>query len=55
MSEENQYDESSEDVPFFQKLLDNHFLLVIIGVLMPTVFYILWGLIEIMMIPPATY
>lgn len=46
---------SSEDepIPLMQRILDNPFLLLFIGVTMPTVFYILWGLIELTQIPIA--
>jgi len=42
-----------EQVPFFQRVLDNPFLLLFIGIVMPTVFYILWGIMEIATIPVA--
>ncbi len=42
-----------ERVPFFQRLLDNPFLLLFLGVTMPTVFYIMWGIMEIATIPVA--
>ena len=42
-----------ERIPFFQRMLDNPFLLLFIGVVMPTVFYILWGVMEIATIPVA--
>ncbi len=42
-----------EHIPFMQRVLDNHFLLLFIGVVMPTVFYILWGVMEIATIPVA--
>ncbi len=42
-----------ERIPFFQRLLENPFLLLFIGVVMPTVFYILWGIMEIATIPVA--
>ena len=35
------------------EILDNPFLLLFIGVTMPTVFYILWGLIELTQMPVA--
>lgn len=41
------------DVPFMQKVLDNPFLLLFIGVAMPTVLYIVWGVMEIVGIPVA--
>lgn len=42
-----------ERVPFMQRLLDNPFLLLFIGVVVPTVIYILWGVMEITQIPLA--
>jgi hypothetical protein len=42
-----------EKVPFFQRLLDNPFLLLFLGVVMPTVFYIMWGIMEIATLPVA--
>ncbi|MCG6890783.1 MAG: hypothetical protein LJE92_14450 [Gammaproteobacteria bacterium] len=42
-----------EHVPFFQRVLDNPFLLLFLGIVMPTVFYILWGVMEIATIPIA--
>ena len=42
-----------EKIPAMQRLLDNPFLLLFIGVTMPTVFYILWGIMEIVTIPMA--
>lgn len=40
-------------VPFMQRLLDNPFLLLFIGVVFPSVFYLVWGIIEITQIPVA--
>jgi len=42
-----------ERVPFMQRVLDNPFLLLFLGIVMPTVFYILWGIMEIISIPMA--
>lgn len=42
-----------ERIPAMQQLLDNPFLLLFIGVTMPTVFYIIWGIMEIVTIPIA--
>lgn len=44
---------NDDDVPFMQKLLDNHFLLLFLGVASPGVLYILWGIIDIMSVPLA--
>ena len=46
-------DDDSGPVPFMQRVLDNPFLLLFLGVTMPTVFYILWGVMEIVTIPLA--
>ena len=40
-------------IPFMQRVLDNPFLLLFLGVVVPTVFYIMWGLIELTQIPIA--
>lgn len=41
------------DMPFMQKLLDSTFLLLFLGVALPTVIYIIWGVMEIVSIPVA--
>ncbi len=46
-------DDHGESVPFMQRLLDNHFLLLALGVAVPAVLYIVWGLMEVAMIPIA--
>ena len=43
----------SERIPMMQRLLDNPFLLLFLGVTMPTVFYLIWGLIELTHMPIA--
>jgi len=40
-----------EPVPVMQQLLDNPFLLLFLGIAMPTVLYIVWGVMEIVSIP----
>ena len=42
-----------ERIPVMQRVLDNPFLLLFLGVTMPTVFYIIWGVMEIVQIPIA--
>jgi hypothetical protein len=42
-----------EPVPAMQQLLDNPFLLLFIGLAMPTVLYVIWGVMEIVNIPIA--
>jgi hypothetical protein len=42
-----------EPIPAMQQVLDNPFLLLFIGVTVPTVFYIIWGIMEIVSIPMA--
>lgn len=43
--------DEKEPVPFIQKLLDNPFLLLFIGVLIPMLVYNLWGVIDILTLP----
>ena len=38
-------------VPAMQKLLDNPFLLLFLGVAAPSVLYLGWGILEILTIP----
>jgi hypothetical protein len=42
-----------ERIPTMQKLLDNPFLLLFLGVAVPTVLYVIWGVMEIVTIPIA--
>ena len=42
-----------ERIPTMQKILDNPFLLLFLGVAMPTVLYLIWGIMEIITIPLA--
>ena len=57
MTDENQPTSSDapddEPLPLMQRILDNPFLLLFLGVAVPTVFYIIWGIIEITQIPIA--
>jgi hypothetical protein len=42
-----------EPVPFMQRVLDNPFLLLFLGVTIPTILYIMWGIMELVQIPVA--
>ena len=42
-----------EKVPLMQQLLDNPFLLLFLGVLIPMIVYTLWGVIDILTVPMA--
>ena len=46
-------DLDDEPVPAMQQIIDNPFLLLFIGIAMPTVLYIVWGVMEIVGIPIA--
>ena len=52
-SEKTTAPEPYEKPPFMQRVLDNHFLLLFLGVVVPTVFYVIWGIIEVSNIPIA--
>ncbi len=43
----------TERVPIMQRIMDNPFLLLFIGVVVPTVFYVVWGIMELVSIPLA--
>ena len=45
--------EKLEPVPMMQRILDNPFLLLFLGVTLPTVLYIIWGVMEIASVPLA--
>ena len=49
----NPADDPKEPVPWMQQLLDNPFLLLFIGVMVPMVLYTLWGVIDILTVPLA--
>lgn len=49
----NPSNDKNERIPGMQSLLDNPFLLLFIGVAMPTVFYLIWGIMEIITLPIA--
>ena len=40
-------------IPFMQRVLDNPFLLLFLGIVIPTVFYLIWGIMEMAQIPIA--
>ena len=42
-----------EPVPMMQKLLDNPFLLLFLGVMIPMVVYTVWGVFDILTVPLA--
>jgi hypothetical protein len=44
---------ADERIPFMQQVLDSPFLLLFIGITLPTVFYLIWGVMEIVSIPIA--
>jgi hypothetical protein len=44
---------AAERVPAMQRVLDNPFLLLFLGVTLPTVLYLIWGIMEVASIPLA--
>jgi len=53
MNQEPAAPENTVRVPIMQRILDNPFILLFIGVVFPTVFYIVWGIMELVSIPIA--
>lgn len=45
--------ENLEPIPAMQRFLDNPFILLVLGIAIPSIFYIIWGIIEITQIPIA--
>ena len=43
----------AERVPAMQRVLDNPFLLLFLGITIPTVLYLVWGVMEVASIPLA--
>ncbi len=46
-------DNPDEPVPMMQQLLDNPFLLLFLGVMIPMVLYTVWGVYDILTVPLA--
>jgi len=53
MSQEHLDDDATAPVPWMQQLLDNPFLLLFLGVMVPMLVYTLWGVIDILTVPLA--
>lgn len=45
--------DDDRDIPAMQRILDNPFILLFIGILIPTMTYIVWGVMELISIPIA--
>lgn len=45
--------QAAERIPALQRAYDNPFLLLFLGVTVPAVFYLMWGLIELTQMPIA--
>jgi hypothetical protein len=53
MNEESKPAQSPVRIPVMQRILDNPFMLLFVGIVFPAVFYIIWGIMEIVTIPLA--
>ncbi len=53
MSHPEPTDDESAPVPWVQQLLDNPFLLLFLGVFIPMMVYVVWGVYEILTLPVA--
>ena len=51
LAPESAPDDAQEPIPMMQRMLDNPFLLLFLGVTIPTVSYIIWGVMEIVTVP----
>ena len=43
----------SERVPIMQRVLDNPFLLLFLGITIPAALYLIWGIMEVASVPIA--
>jgi hypothetical protein len=50
---DNTTDDATAPVPWMQQLLDNPFLLLFLGVMVPMVVYTVWGVFDILTLPVA--
>ena len=53
MSEEPHAPPPTERIPLMQRVLDNPFLLLVLGITIPTVLYLIWGVMEVVSVPLA--
>jgi hypothetical protein len=53
MNQDSANTEENVRIPVMQRIIDNPFILLFIGVVFPAVFYIIWGIMEIVSIPLA--
>lgn len=53
MADQEKPEGMDEPIPFMQQLLDSPFVLLAIGIVSPTLLYIVWGLVEVAAIPVA--
>ncbi|MDO9096026.1 MAG: hypothetical protein Q8R98_05205 [Rubrivivax sp.] len=53
MSDPQHTDDENEPIPWMQQLMDNPFLLLFLGVFVPTMLYTVWGVFDILTLPVA--
>ncbi len=53
MPEEIKDEDIKENIPLMQRILDNPFMLLFIGITFPTMLYIVWGVMELISLPLA--
>ena len=46
-------DEKEPTPPLMQRILDNPFILLFVGVAFPSVLYLIWGIMDIVSVPVA--
>lgn len=52
-SRQKKSEPAEEPIPFMQRVLDNPFLLLFLGVASPAILYLIWGIMDIISIPVA--
>lgn len=51
MTDDVKTEDASPPLPVMQRVLDNPFLLLFIGVTIPAVLYLIWGIMEVASVP----
>ena len=44
-------EENKDQIPLIQRVLDNPFIMLFLGVAFPSVLYLIWGIMEIITVP----
>jgi hypothetical protein len=49
--EQEQKENTQEPIPFWQTIIDDTSMLILIGLVVPTILYTIWGIMELVSVP----